>query len=197
LDINPPNIRIRDFGSLHGTYINGECIGKREADQTPEEGATLQLSEYDLKDGDLIRLSNTTFKVSTSDSDIPPTFITHEFKGEILSRLDIDLDTDLGSIEGYTKIKLLGRGGCGEVYLARHDDSIGNRKLIALKTLLPRVAVMPYMKDRFLKEAELTKMLDHPNLVKFDDYGEANGIFYFTMEFCESARCGGSPHCSD
>jgi eukaryotic-like serine/threonine-protein kinase len=23
LDINPPAIRIRDFGSLHGTYVNG------------------------------------------------------------------------------------------------------------------------------------------------------------------------------
>ncbi|MEL6494548.1 MAG: protein kinase [Cyanobacteria bacterium J06623_7] len=185
LDINPPDIRIKDFGSLHGTYVNGKCIGKRAADQTPEEGAKLKLSEYDLKDGDLIQLSNTTFQVSINkSSDIPPTFIPHEYKGEILSRMDIDLDTDLGSIEGYTKIKLLGRGGCGEVYLARHDTPT-RRKLIALKTLLPRVAVMPYMKDRFLKEAELTKMLDHPNLVKFDDYGEANGIFYFTMEFCD------------
>ncbi|MEO1673336.1 MAG: protein kinase [Cyanobacteria bacterium J06631_2] len=184
LDINPPDIRIKDFGSLHGTYVNGECIGKRAANQTPEEGAKLKLSEYDLKDGDLIQLSNTTFQVSINkSSDIPPTFLPHEFDGEILSRMNIDFDTDLGSIEGYTKIKLLGKGGCGEVYLARHDDSVGNRKLIALKTLLPRVAVMPYMKDRFLQEAELTKMLDHPNLVKFDDYGEANGIFYFTMEF--------------
>ena len=24
LDINPPDIRIRDFGSLHGTYVNDE-----------------------------------------------------------------------------------------------------------------------------------------------------------------------------
>lgn len=94
------------------------------------------------------------------------------------------MNTDLGSIEGYTKIKLLGKGGCGEVYLARYDDRTG-RKLVALKTLLPRVAVLPYMKERFLAEAERTKMLDHPNLVRFDDCGEANGIFYFTMEFCD------------
>ena len=186
LDINPPDIRIRDFGSLHGTYVNGECIGRRDINQTPEEGAKLQLSEYDLKDGDVIQLSNTAFQVSIGKGlDIPPTWIIPEDTSDIPSRLEIDLDTDLGSIEGYTKIKLLGRGGCGEVYLARHDDRIGNRKLVALKTLLPRVAVMPYMKARFLAEAEQTKMLDHPNLVKFDDCGEANGIFYFTMEFCD------------
>ena len=186
LDINPPDIRIRDFGSLHGTYVNGECIGRRDINQTPEEGAKLQLSEYDLKDGDVIQLSNTAFQVSIGKGlDIPPTWIIPEDTSDIPSRLEIDLDTDLGSIEGYTKIKLLGRGGCGEVYLARHDDRIGNRKLVALKTLLPRVAVMPYMKARFLAEAEQTKMLAHPNLVKFDDCGEANGIFYFTMEFCD------------
>jgi eukaryotic-like serine/threonine-protein kinase len=189
LDINPPDIRVRDLGSLHGTYVNRECIGKRESDQTAEEGRQLRLLERDLKDGDSIKLSNTTFQVSvdlSSDNlDIPPTFIVHEFQGEILSRMDIDFDTDLGLIANYTKIKLLGRGGCGEVYLASHDDAMGNRKLVALKTLLPRVAVMPHMKDRFLKEVELTKMLDHPNLVKFDDYGEVNDIFYFTMEFCD------------
>jgi len=185
LDINPPDIRIRDFGSLHGTYVNGECIGKRSVNQTPEEGAKLQLSEYDLQDGDLIRLGNTTFQVNIGkDLDIPPTWIIPEDTSDILSRLDIDLVTNLGSIEGYTKIQLLGRGGCGEVYLARYDDRTG-RKLVALKTLLPRVAVLPYMKERFLAEAERTKMLDHPNLVKFDDCGEANGIFYFTMEFCD------------
>ena len=79
----------------------------------------------------------------------------------------------------------MGRGGCGEVYLARQDDSIGNRRLVALKTLLPRVAVMPDMRNRFLKEVELSKMLNHPNLVRFDDSGESDGIFYFTMEFCD------------
>lgn len=58
-------------------------------------------------------------------------------------------------------------------------------KLVALKILLPQVAVMPEMKARFLGEVERTKMLDHPNLISFDDYGEADGIFFFTMEYCD------------
>ena len=185
LDINPPDIRVRDFGSLHGTYVNGKCIGKRDESQTPEEGAKLQLSEHDLKDGDLLQLSNTTFQVSIQQSlDVPSTFIPHQYQGEILSRMDLDLNSNLGSIKNYTKIKLLGKGGCGEVYLASCPTPTG-RKLVALKTLLPQVAVMPQMKQRFLAEVKLTQMLDHPNLVKFDEYGEANGIFYFTMEFCD------------
>ena len=185
LDINPPDIRIRDLGSLHGTYVNGECIGKREIDQTAEEGRQLGLLERDLQDGDLIKLSNTTFQVSIGNaSETPSTWIIPKNTDRIPERLDIDFDTNLGTIEGYTKIKLLGRGGCGEVYLARYDTPT-SRRLVALKTLLPRVAVMPHIKDRFLQEVKLSKMLDHPNLVKFDDYGESEGIFYFTMEFCD------------
>ena len=63
LDINPPDICIRDFGSLHGTYVNDECIGKRQKDLSPEKAAKQGFSEYDLQDGDLIKLSNTVFQV--------------------------------------------------------------------------------------------------------------------------------------
>ena len=68
--------------------------------------------------------------------------------------------------------------------MARLDDATG-RKLVALKTLHPQVAVMPKMKERFLREARNTKMLDHPNIVKFDDFGQTNDLFYFTMEYCD------------
>ena len=185
LDINPPDVRIRDLGSLHGTHVNGECIGKREIDQTAEEGRQLRLRERDLKDGDLIKLSNTNFQISIGSTlEVRSTWIITENTDRIPSQLDIDFDTNLGTIEGYTKIKLLGRGGCGEVYLARYDTPT-SRRLVALKTLLPKVVVIPHMQKRFLKEVELTKTLDHPNLIKFDDSGESDGIFYFTMEYCD------------
>jgi eukaryotic-like serine/threonine-protein kinase len=186
LDINPPDIRIRDFGSLHGTFINDKCIGKRDKNQTPSQGANLELLEYDLESGDVIKLSNTTFKVSIKDPSLPTStyIIPQQINPNFPSLVKFDRDNDLGSIKGYTKIKLLGKGGFGEVYLARTTDKTGT-KLVALKLLLPRVAVMPQMKERFLSEAELTKKLDHPNLINFDDYGEADGVFFFTMEYCD------------
>src|SRR5262249_5293176 len=64
LDINPPDIRIRDFGSLNGTAINGTKIGQRQMGQTPEEAALTPLPEHDLKEGDEIQLGNTVFRVS-------------------------------------------------------------------------------------------------------------------------------------
>ena len=63
LDINPPDVRVRDFGSLNGTYVNGRRIGQREKGQTPEEAAQIEVLEYDLKDGDRIKLGNTVFRV--------------------------------------------------------------------------------------------------------------------------------------
>lgn len=64
LDINPPDVRVRDFGSLNGTFVNGRRIGRRKKGQTPEEAAQEKLPEYDLKDGDEIQLGNTVFRVA-------------------------------------------------------------------------------------------------------------------------------------
>ena len=64
LDINPPDVRIRDFGSKNGTYVNKKKIGQRESNQTPEEGTKIQFPEYDLQLDDEIELGNTVFKVN-------------------------------------------------------------------------------------------------------------------------------------
>jgi serine/threonine-protein kinase len=69
LDINPPGIRVRDFGSLNGTYVNGAKIGQRCKTASPQEAVQTQFPEYDLKDGDEIKLGSTVFKVI---SYVPP-----------------------------------------------------------------------------------------------------------------------------
>jgi serine/threonine-protein kinase len=69
LDVNPPAVRVRDFGSLNGTLIkvgsSGEykLIGRRQPGQSPEEGAQLVLPEYDLHDGDELRVLDAVFRV--------------------------------------------------------------------------------------------------------------------------------------
>jgi eukaryotic-like serine/threonine-protein kinase len=63
LDINPPDMRIRDFGSLNGTYVNGERIGQRPKGMSPDKAKALSFPERDLKDGDEIRLGDTVFRV--------------------------------------------------------------------------------------------------------------------------------------
>jgi serine/threonine-protein kinase len=61
LDVNPPDIRIRDFGSRNGTYVNGQKIGQRRKEQSPEQAS--HSPEYDLHEGDEVRLGSNVFRV--------------------------------------------------------------------------------------------------------------------------------------
>src|SRR5260370_42505261 len=55
---------IRDLGSLHGTYVNGERIGMRPAGQ-PAEAADLSRGQTrELKDGDEVLVGNTVLRVA-------------------------------------------------------------------------------------------------------------------------------------
>ena len=59
LEVNPPDSRIRDFGSLNGTWVNAEKIGSRRAGETPEQGQKRPYPKVDLKDGDEIKAGET------------------------------------------------------------------------------------------------------------------------------------------
>ncbi|MEW6732583.1 MAG: protein kinase [Acidobacteriota bacterium] len=63
LEVNPPDARIRDLGSLNGTYINNIKYGGRSIDETPREAVKRRFPEVDLKDKDLISVGNTVFTV--------------------------------------------------------------------------------------------------------------------------------------
>ena len=62
----------------------------------------------------------------------------------------------------YTLTRLHGEGGLGRVYVA-HDNDL-NRD-VALKEIRPDRAEHPEAWQRFLKEAQLTGQLEHPNIV--------------------------------
>jgi pSer/pThr/pTyr-binding forkhead associated (FHA) protein len=62
LEINPPLIRVRDFGSRNGPYVNDRCIGGRR----PQSASLPRDGEVDLRSGDRIRLSATVFEVSAA-----------------------------------------------------------------------------------------------------------------------------------
>jgi formylglycine-generating enzyme required for sulfatase activity len=62
----------------------------------------------------------------------------------------------------YTMTRIHAEGGLGRVWLARDTDL--NRE-VALKEILPDKAAHPEMWRRFLKEAQVTGQLEHPNIV--------------------------------
>lgn len=69
IEMNPPDARIRDFGSLNGTYVNEIQIGRREKGETPGQGQKRKYPEVDLKDGDTIRAGATVLSVKIERED--------------------------------------------------------------------------------------------------------------------------------
>jgi hypothetical protein len=63
LEANPPDARIRDLGSLNGTFVNNKKYGGREETETLEEAGKRKYPEVDLKHGDSIQVGETLFKV--------------------------------------------------------------------------------------------------------------------------------------
>ncbi len=81
--------------------------------------------------------------------------------------------------------ELLGRGGMGAVYKARHK---GLDRWVALKVLPAMAQRDPAFAERFTREARALAKLDHPNIVTVHDSGETNGLFYFIMEYVDGAN---------
>ncbi len=206
IDINPPDIRIRDFGSLNGTYVNGEKIGQRRKGLTPAQAAGDSYLEHDLADGDEIRIGETVLRVGVTraqstrvlgacakcgrevgDPGRDGEVLCAACQSEPAAVLQLLLDrarggrADLRAIHGYTVLRELGRGGMGAVYLARHE-STGVE--VALKVMLPKVAANATARARFLREVGLTRALRHPHVVALHDAGFADGTFYLTTEYC-------------
>jgi len=79
-------------------------------------------------------------------------------------------------------ISKVGAGGMGTVYKAK--DTTADR-IVALKVLSPGHASNKEYIARFLREAHASGQLSHPNIVQGYDAGEANGQYYFAMEFVD------------
>lgn len=193
LEIAPPQIFIRDLGSTNGTYVNGQRI-----------------EAVHLKSGDRIQGGETILEVEVSaESPQPeryeqdaststlPSIITVEclncgIRAEAsasrpdskLSFLCEDCREKLRKnpqpIPNYQMIRVLGQGGMGSVMLAR---SVSDGRVVAIKTLLPEVAVSEQSLKRFSREIEVAASLQHPNVVGYIEHGTHNGIVFLITEF--------------
>ncbi|HMC88680.1 MAG TPA: serine/threonine-protein kinase, partial [Gemmataceae bacterium] len=82
---------------------------------------------------------------------------------------------------------VLGHGGMGVVYKARH---LSLNRTVALKMLLGGAYAGPHEQARFRCEAEAVASLRHTNIVQVYDVAEHEGRPYFTMEFLEGGNLG-------
>ena len=76
----------------------------------------------------------------------------------------------------------LGSGAIAITYRAR--DTILN-SVVALKVIDRRVAKMPGVRSRFLREARAAAQIRHPNVARVSHYGEQDGECFYVMELVE------------
>ena len=198
LEIAPPQCFLRDLGSTNGTFVNG-----------------IRVETCYLKSGDRIQGGETVLEVevSTDSSGIPAAGLTpQQVKTATIPSLVTVLCLNCGMpseaeasrpdakmtylcddcreklkqnpqpIPNYQMIRVLGQGGMGSVMLAR---SIKDGRPVAIKTLLPEVAVSEQSLKRFLREIEVAASLRHPHIVSYIEHGTHNGIVYLVTEYVQ------------
>ncbi len=192
IEIAPPQCFLRDLGSTNGTFVNG-----------------LRVETAYLKHGDRIQGGETVLEVEVSADSVKaatPLYQSENTEPSIItvaclncgklskaesSRPDAKysyvceecrevLRNNPQPIPGYQMIRILGQGGMGSVMLAR---STKDGRAVAIKTLLPEVAVSDQSLKRFMREIEVAASLQHPNVVSYIDHGTHNGIVYLVSEF--------------
>ena len=89
-------------------------------------------------------------------------------------------------LDHFRVMRLIGRGGMGEVYLAR-DTKLGRK--VAVKMVLPWLVASEGAVERFLREARTTARFSHPNIVAIYAVGEAEvdgvRVPYVALEYVE------------
>ncbi|HRH40329.1 MAG TPA: FHA domain-containing serine/threonine-protein kinase [Pyrinomonadaceae bacterium] len=189
LEIAPPQCFLRDLGSTNGTLVNGQKVD----------------SVY-LKSGDKITGGETVIEVKVTSDVSPnpspypsptPSIITIQclncgvLASAEASRPDAKLSfvcddcreklkQNPQPIPNYQMIRILGQGGMGSVMLAR---SLKDGRAVAIKTLLPEVAVSEQSMKRFMREIEVAASLQHPHIVSYIEHGTHNGMIYLVSEY--------------
>lgn len=90
----------------------------------------------------------------------------------------------------YNVLRLLGQGGMGAVYRARHQNEyIAKRRGdVAIKLIHPHLLQDRSLRSRFEQEAGLGMSIEHPNIAKVIDYIEEGDVVAFIMEFVEGVE---------
>jgi serine/threonine-protein kinase len=192
LEIAPPQAFLRDLSSTNGTYVNGmrvETAHLKSGDriQGGETVLEVEVSAGFSDSGRVMDQSQTTQpatidveclncrKPSSVEANHPDARLTY-----ICDDCRETLKKNPQPIPNYQMIRVIGQGGMGSVMLGRAES---DGRAVAIKTLLPEVAVSEQSLKRFAREIEVASSLKHPNIVSYIEHGTYNGLVYLVTEF--------------
>jgi serine/threonine protein kinase len=116
------------------------------------------------------------FAPGTAEPTAGPTIVVVPTPAEVAAT------SSLPHVAGYEILGVLGRGGMGVVYKARH---LRLKRVVALKMVLARAHAEAEQLARFRSEAEAAARLQHPNIVQIYEVGEQDGRPYFALEYVD------------
>ena len=113
--------------------------------------------------------------------------VTPDYRGETVSALGDPTLRDeplaAGALFGdYELLEMIGEGGMGVVYRARHRQL---KRTVALKLILSGRHASPSERNRFRIEAEAAARLSHPGIVQVFEVGEHDGLPFLATEYCD------------
>ena len=85
----------------------------------------------------------------------------------------------------YELLLPIAAGGMAMVWAARLKGSRGFQKIVAVKTMLPKLSEDEQFEQMFLDEASLASQIRHPHVVEILDLGEQHGILFLVMEWID------------
>ncbi|MGE4341393.1 MAG: protein kinase, partial [Pigmentiphaga sp.] len=85
-------------------------------------------------------------------------------------------------LPGYRVEQMIAAGGVGVVYRAIQERP---RRVVAIKVLQSHFVASQEQRRRFEREAQAVADLSHPNIVAIHDFGQGEGLCYFSMEFVD------------
>ena len=88
----------------------------------------------------------------------------------------------------YRKVELLGAGGMGTVWLAEKSGPGNFTQRVVIKQIHEHMAKQPEFVTRFEDEARLAGLLHHPNIVRVEDFGNADDVLYLVMEHVQGSE---------
>jgi serine/threonine protein kinase len=95
--------------------------------------------------------------------------------------------TALPELTGYEVLEKVAEGGMGTVYKARRrDDGL----IVAIKVIASAAARNAILLQRFKREFNVARQIDHPNVVKAIEFCEAAPSPYLVMEFVDGESLG-------
>jgi eukaryotic-like serine/threonine-protein kinase len=205
--IDPPKLSITDLNSRNGTFMNGHKIVST-TEFSPNQAIMLGDISIEIR---LLGINPAQDQPQSQAFSPPPHLTTilvpakrqNSLAKKIMNKLRSSFDqffepefdnnvqpTLIKEFEEFQPLQfpdyklgnILGQGAVSEVYLATHQES---GRQVALKTLQTSVTKQAEAVQKFIRETEYTRSLNHPQTVKLLDFNYAQEALFYTTEYCE------------